>query len=536
MKSTLLYKITFTLIKPHNWLLGLLFIVILTSGYSQGFYGKNKVILIGQVTRLSNGAPIKGQQVLITSDSTYEPQFSYTNKVFTDCEGFYYDTIKIEEMKGALYIKTYDYTQKIHDTTVYFRFNWSMDNFLFANFTLPAEPTPSAFQANFIFQKNPGGQNNLEYKFIDLSNTNKVISWDWNFGDGHFSNEQNPTHIYDSTGLYRVTLKIKSVSKFSNDPLESTLVKIINVYDKSYYHMGGHVFAGSFPIDMGVAYLFKIENNSLVNIDTAYFNDVLGYYYFYQLIEGDYIVVADLRAGSTLLDLFHYTYYGDKMHWNEADTINHYENNFDCDIHLIPSPQTMSGPGNINGVVTYGYDDDEKVSIPAENIEIILFDKNNNSRKVCHSDSKGMFTLVNLDLQMYHLYAEVTGKYTFPLQIALDEYNPDISYVKLTIGSYGVNGSVNSGISENAINGSISEVYPNPAVKEIALDIHLEKPGLMNYEIFDNNGQKVQALVNETSAGISQLRFDTEQLKSGIYYLLISGEDAPYAIRKFIKK
>ena len=44
--------------------------------------------------------------------------------------------------------------------------------------------------------------------FTDLTTTNlgNVIGWDWNFGDGATSTDQNPTHSYAQSGLYNVSL------------------------------------------------------------------------------------------------------------------------------------------------------------------------------------------------------------------------------------------------------------------------------------------------------------------------------------------
>jgi hypothetical protein len=36
--------------------------------------------------------------------------------------------------------------------------------------------------------------------------TKRVIKWDWNFGDGKTSTEQNPVHSYDGGGYYTITL------------------------------------------------------------------------------------------------------------------------------------------------------------------------------------------------------------------------------------------------------------------------------------------------------------------------------------------
>ena len=45
----------------------------------------------------------------------------------------------------------------------------------------------------------------LEVTFTD--NSKFAESWEWNFGDGSTSTDQNPTHTYTSDGLYTVTLK-----------------------------------------------------------------------------------------------------------------------------------------------------------------------------------------------------------------------------------------------------------------------------------------------------------------------------------------
>lgn len=64
----------------------------------------------------------------------------------------------------------------------------------------------------------------LNVKFSDASTPgtgNSITSWEWNFGDGATSTEQNPSHTYASAGNYSVTLKVtndKGCVKIINKP------------------------------------------------------------------------------------------------------------------------------------------------------------------------------------------------------------------------------------------------------------------------------------------------------------------------------
>jgi PKD repeat protein len=51
--------------------------------------------------------------------------------------------------------------------------------------------------------------------FQDLSSPN-AISWFWDFGDGTFSSQQNPHHIFQNTGMYVVTLSITTADSCFN--------------------------------------------------------------------------------------------------------------------------------------------------------------------------------------------------------------------------------------------------------------------------------------------------------------------------------
>ena len=42
------------------------------------------------------------------------------------------------------------------------------------------------------------------------------MSWNWDFGDGYTSNEQNPVHTYTAAGTYNVKLSVSNADGTSS--------------------------------------------------------------------------------------------------------------------------------------------------------------------------------------------------------------------------------------------------------------------------------------------------------------------------------
>lgn len=68
---------------------------------------------------------------------------------------------------------------------------------------------PTSVIANFSYV-NISNCGSATYNFTDLSTTlnSNIISWNWDFGDGNTSTQQNPTHFYTASGTYNVKLKV----------------------------------------------------------------------------------------------------------------------------------------------------------------------------------------------------------------------------------------------------------------------------------------------------------------------------------------
>ena len=70
-----------------------------------------------------------------------------------------------------------------------------------------------------------------------------ITSWTWDFGDGTTSNEQNPTHVYETSGSYLVTLTVTDVEGLEG--ISSKTAKVQPVEEEG-------VFIPGFSLEMGL--------------------------------------------------------------------------------------------------------------------------------------------------------------------------------------------------------------------------------------------------------------------------------------------
>jgi len=189
-------------------------------------------------------------------------------------------------------------------------------------------------------------------KFLDRS-TGTPNHFKWNFGDGSASDMRNPRHHYANSGNYTVCLKIIR-SDSTGILCTDSLCKQVNV--TNYYDLGGHAFAGLYPInnpvstgDTGIAYLYQINNYmSAMEDSTEFFN--LGYFTFPHIPEGHYILKIALKSSSTHYQNYLPTFYPDALQQEKAEQIDLYDSNlYNADIHLHPLNASISGNGVSDG-------------------------------------------------------------------------------------------------------------------------------------------------------------------------------------------
>lgn len=373
---------------------------------------------------------------------------------------------------------------------------------------------------------------NFQFDFTDLSE-GEIIKWSWDFDDGDTSILQNPTHTYADYGTYNVCLAITAINPFSNQYCTDTICKQIIYGKPNTFNLGGQVFAGTYPLDAGVAYLYRILSNSFVQPADTFNFDTLGYFYFYQIFEGNYIVKVDPEYFSSSYKKYIPSYFGNRLHWENASLIALNKDNYSADIDLIKALPFGNGEGRINGNIRFMKDKKTIDEGPAAGVEILLMDESYNTLTLTYSDIQGNFSFSDLAFGTYNLYAEITGIKTNPVTISLDPNNPVSSFINLIIS----NNEIFIGI-DNVNNHAISyigNIFPNPSIDKANIEIFLIRASELKMEIYNKLGQLITSTNRTLKQGRHILPINTNQLSNGIYYFKVTTDDGNSIVKKFIK-
>lgn len=385
-------------------------------------------------------------------------------------------------------------------------------------------------EANFIMHPDSGVNKPLFFHFHDISE-NQPDTWLWDFGDGNTSTIQNPVHQYEEAGEYEVSLTVTKINLWGDDCVD-TKTEIMQTPD--YFHIGGFVYAGNFPInnpehtgDTAMVYLYRYhDDNNVISIDTSVVIEY-GYFHALFLLEDHYMIKFRLTDGSANAPYYFPTYFGDKKRWQHSPTLfladsSHY--NVNVSLAEIPDPE--GGVGAINGIVTHHSNADAQV--PAHDSEILIFNSANQAVAYKYSDEDGEFTFDNLAFDTYTLYAESTGLFTDPVTVTISETFPTAFDVQLELFD-----SDPTSLQENlGMELSGLEVFPNPANDRITVKTDLS--GDLRIAVKDLTGREILAFNHQQNNG--QTTIDISALTKGIYFLQVSSLQFGFSeSKKFVK-
>lgn len=478
---------------------------------------ENYIVISGQVTNSEFGNVVKNHTVYFLKDSTVTIDAGPVLKeVVTDDEGFYYDTIPTRTSKGSILVYTEDFFGEKIDTLKYYRFvTYTNSNIVITNFDIYMPIQADLLQSRFTFEQKQTGDP-YRFRFIDQTNHDQIISWSWTFGDGTSSDEQFPDHTFPEPGMYKV--RLTTTAMFEEIEQSNTMLRVVYIADRSFFHMGGHAYAGYFPANECIAYLYYIDTSEVtIPVDTVSV-DTLGYFGFWEVPTGSYYIKVHPKSTSDLYGDMMPTYYGDVVFWEGATQIKHDQTNWGYHIKFVEAIGIGIGNGNIAGNVKYietleGSDYD----LPAQGIDIYVLDSSEQTLISHYSDVDGAFDFPEVALGTYWLYPEVTGlnqkKYRVDVTIA----EPDVSGIEIVLIPGGVDtlDYIPDVISENAL----GFPYPNPATDRVSISIKANGHQFAEIEVFDLHGRKLASKQMQLQNGSNTLSLPISELKGGVYFV-----------------
>jgi Secretion system C-terminal sorting domain len=304
-----------------------------------------------------------------------------------------------------------------------------------------------------------------------------------------------------------------------------------------FYSLGGHLFAGDYPInnpvstgDTGIIFLYRLNNNIIIPTDTLQFSN-LGYFVFFQLLEGEYILKASLTSNSTNYKNYFPTYFTSTLRWNSSNHLELIDSSyFEANIRLLPTVTTLLGTSSIKGYVVQS--SSEQGFQKVKNAEVLLFNDKMDPLTFCFSDNTGRFSFSNLAFGTYHLMVESVGRFPALLSITLDQNHTAFDSLQLELLTHYPSTVEELGNHPGTI---VSNVFPNPAENNINIVLRTTEPENLNFAIYSLNGKKVIS-DDYLITGVRSLNIPLGSLSKGIYFLMVSTPNGRWTeVQKFFK-
>lgn len=393
--------------------------------------------------------------------------------------------------------------------------------------TVTLDPdTTSPCQANFVSgPSNPNNNGDLSIDFADLSTVSGIITnWQWTFGDGTSSTQQNPSHDYATAGLYSVCLTV-----WNNNGCQSTYCDSVNV--GNFINVGS--ISGFVYTDVNtpaqVAYVFLLQfdyaNSELLPIDAGVVDS--GFYYFANVANGDYLVKAALTPNDPLYSVRIPSYHTGAEFWFDADVITvSNSNEVDKHINMIAAVNN-GGPGFIGGTVDWA--DTLRAAGDFAGATVIAYNANDEIVAYAIADANSNYELPALPYGTYKLLADFPGYTGNPVFVTLTPFEPSFTEVQVLLGPATV------GVEETSVIGSIG-VYPNPTADNATLVVETTKNAQLTLSIVNLMGQTVDVQTVNTYAGKNTVQLTTDNLAQGIYTLILRDSKGVAKAQKLIKQ
>jgi hypothetical protein len=328
------------------------------------------------------------------------------------------------------------------------------------------------------------------------------------------------SHTYTANGVYTACM-----TATNGTCVQDTCFNVaINVG----VDIDGYIYsaaAGGTP-DSFIVYLIEYTNvggGTLTKVDSQYVNGNPAYYNFTNVNSATMIfhTKAAMTPNSPNYAIYIPTYYDSALVWANSTPI--------CIPCMPPLPATFDiymqtgvnpgGPGFIGGLISLGAN---KTGDPAQKIEVMLWDMNDNPITYTYTDMSGNFGISNLAYGTYKVYPEVIGLVTEPYIVTIDGTNPTFNGVDMTMGDSLIAPTV-VGVEMPSLPSAV--LYPNPTADQFTFQAELAHSGMIHIEMYNAMGQKVYAFEEVANMGKYTHKIAVENMAAGVYTLKVSAEN-----------
>ncbi|MDA3930873.1 MAG: PKD domain-containing protein [Prolixibacteraceae bacterium] len=300
------------------------------------------------------------------------------------------------------------------------------------------------------------------------SSTYTASTFLWDFGDGTTSTEKYPTHLYETSGIYEVSL-------YATDSItEDISYQTVTIYDANYLKADF-----MFSPNMGFAPL-------TVN--------------FYNTSEGN---IAD-----------YYWEFGDGNHSIEKNPSHIYQNTGTYSVSMVVSNESNKDTlilHDIIGVTENIIEAKFEANIQdgAKPLTVVFTNYSTGFINSCEWDfGDGNYSN---NYNPSHIYTEA-GEYSVTLTVAGLDNSDQITKENFIKVNYPTSVCIESS-NQNTI------VFPNPVINTLSIKKQNDLP-LQLIEVFNMNGEKIDSHYSNKTLDV----INFQNYKKGIYYILVDGK------------
>lgn len=280
------------------------------------------------------------------------------------------------------------------------------------------------------------------------------------------------------------------------------------------HQLEGCAYVESQDAGDALVYLLKYEygDGEIVVADSVFTND--GCYFFDDIANGDYIVKAILDENNPLVATTLPSYHTSHEFWTGADIITIASSTPQANINIdMLTGTNPGGPGFISGSVDWA--DTLRAAVDFSNSTVIVKNANGSIVAYTMAQSSGNYTIANLPLGTYNLFADYAGYSGNPKTVTLTTNTPSSNDVSLLLGP-----ALVSVKEENAISGIVA--YPNPFTDMVTLQIDSKINNRLTYNIVNPLGQVVYQSALQIQPGKNNLELSLGALAQGIYSIQLT--------------